>query len=142
MKFSSIQQQSLTLDEVLDDVLSDDDDYDDSDKPIVEGSDNEFSDLELDDDDDMEMDTNNPSTPAAAHIHTSPSSTLSQTTSTRSSPAPPSPSTLIGDGDVSLSSPPGTNICSTNNYNPMAYLFGHSVETPPPPLPPQLGQKT
>ena len=41
---------------------------------MVEGSDDEFSDLELEDD--MEMNINNPSTPAAAHIHTSPSSTL------------------------------------------------------------------
>ena len=119
------KRQRLTLNEVLDDVLSDsDDDYDDPDEPMMEGSDDEFSDLELEDDD-MEMNTNNPSTPAAAHIHTSPSSTLSQTTSTRSSPAPPSPSTSIGDD--SLSSPPGINI---SNYNQTAYLFGHSVEPP------------
>ena len=49
-----------------------DNEYDDPDKPMMEGRDDEFSDLELEDDG-MEMDTDNPSTPAAAHIHTSPS---------------------------------------------------------------------
>ena len=107
-------------------MLSDDDDYDDPDEPMMEGSDDEFSDLELeDDDDDMEMDTDTPSTPAAAHTHTSPS----LTTSSRSSSAPPSPSTL-GSPSIGDARSPGTNISSINNYNPMASLFGHSVEPP------------
>ena len=106
-------------------MLSDNDEYDDPDEPMMEGSDNEFSDLELEDDD-MEMDTDNPSTPARAdHIYTSPS----LTTSTRSSPAPPSRSAL-GSPSIGDASPPGTNISSTNNYNPMVYLFGHSAEPP------------
>ena len=73
----------------MDDVLSDsDDDYDDPDEPMMEGSDDEFSDLELEDDD-MEMNTNNPSTPAAAHIHTSPSSTLRLLLQEALQPLPP-----------------------------------------------------
>ena len=47
----------LTLDEVLDEVLSDDEDLADPDEPMMEGSDDEFSDLEMDDIDDCEMDT-------------------------------------------------------------------------------------
>lgn len=39
------------LEEVLEDVLSDDEDLDD-DEPMMEGSDDEFSDLEVDEDED------------------------------------------------------------------------------------------
>ena len=41
----------FTLEEVLEDVLSDDDDLDD-DEPMMEGSDNEFSDLDMDENED------------------------------------------------------------------------------------------
>ena len=41
----------FTLEEVLEDVLSDDEDLDD-DEPIMEGSDDEFSDLEVDENED------------------------------------------------------------------------------------------
>ena len=40
----------FTLEEVLEDVLSDDEDLDD--EPMMEGSDDEFSDLEVDEDED------------------------------------------------------------------------------------------
>ena len=43
------KRQHLTLDEVLD-VLSDDEEDDDWDEPLEEGSDDEFSDLEMDED--------------------------------------------------------------------------------------------
>ena len=43
----------FTLEEVLEDVLSDDEDLDD-DEPMMEGSDDEFTDLEVDED---EMDS-------------------------------------------------------------------------------------
>ena len=47
----------FTLDEVLDRVAHDDEDLDDFDEPIMEGSDDEFSDLNGEDiDDDNEMD--------------------------------------------------------------------------------------
>ena len=45
----------FTLEEVLGEVLSDDEDLDD-DEPMMEGSDDEFTDLEVDEDDD-EMDS-------------------------------------------------------------------------------------
>lgn len=46
----------LTIDEVLDNVLSDDEhDAFDPDEPIMPGSDDQFSDLELDSDDDIEL---------------------------------------------------------------------------------------
>ena len=41
----------FTLEEVLDNVLSDDEDVDDPDEPIMEGSDDDFSDLGTDDKD-------------------------------------------------------------------------------------------
>ena len=41
----------FTLEEVLEDVLSDDEDLDD-DEPMMEGSDDEFSDLEVDENED------------------------------------------------------------------------------------------
>ena len=42
----------LTAEEVLDNVfLDDDDDFDDPDEPVMEGSDDEFSDLDIDDND-------------------------------------------------------------------------------------------
>ena len=47
----------FTLEEVLDDVLSDDEDVDDPDEPMMEGSDDDFSDLEMDEDEDDTMDT-------------------------------------------------------------------------------------
>ena len=42
-------RQLLTVDEVINCVVSDDEDYDDPDEPMMEGSDDDFSDLELDD---------------------------------------------------------------------------------------------
>ena len=47
----------FTLEEVLDDILSDDEDVDDPDEPMMEGSDDDFSDLEMDEDEDDTMDT-------------------------------------------------------------------------------------
>ena len=41
----------FTLEEVLEDVLSDDEELD-NDEPMMEGSDDEFSDLEVDEDED------------------------------------------------------------------------------------------
>lgn len=48
-----------SLDEVLDQVASDDDDMDDPEEPMMEGSDDEFSDLEIDEDDIYEDDRDN-----------------------------------------------------------------------------------
>ena len=43
-------RQLLTVDEIINCVVSDDEDYDDPDEPMMEGSDDDdFSDLELDD---------------------------------------------------------------------------------------------
>ena len=42
----------FTLEEVLEDMLPDDEDLDDLDEPMMEGSDDEFSDLEVDEDED------------------------------------------------------------------------------------------
>ena len=59
---SMTKRLHFTLEEVLEDVLSDDEDLDDPDEPMMEGSDDEFSDLEVDDEDeddiDSAMDTN------------------------------------------------------------------------------------
>lgn len=59
------KRQWFTLDEVLDDVLSDDEDYD-PDEPMMEGSDDDFSDLEMDernyDDFNDPVDFSNPAT--------------------------------------------------------------------------------
>ena len=48
---SMTKRLHFTLEEVLEDVLSDDEDLDD-DEPIMEGSDDEFSDLEVDENED------------------------------------------------------------------------------------------
>lgn len=48
-----------TADEVAQN-LHDDDDFDDPDEPLMEGSDDEFSDLDLDSDDDDTMDVDDP----------------------------------------------------------------------------------
>ena len=42
----------FTLEEVLDNVFSDDEDLDDPDEPMMDGSDDDFSDLEVDEDED------------------------------------------------------------------------------------------
>ena len=44
----------MTAEEVLDVVLSDDDELDDPDEPMMEGSDDEFSDLEVDSDEEYD----------------------------------------------------------------------------------------
>lgn len=58
---SMTKRLHFTLAEVLDKVVSDDENMDDPDEPMMEGSDDEFSDLDVDDDiydeDDIEMDT-------------------------------------------------------------------------------------
>ena len=55
------KRQRLTVTEVLDTVCSDDDeDLDDLDEPMMEGSDDEFSDLEMCDSDDDYMDPSDP----------------------------------------------------------------------------------
>ena len=75
---SMTKRQHFTLDEVLDNVLSDDEDYDDLDEPIMEGSDDEFSDLDvLDSDDDEPMNIDiNPSHSSTAHRTTDPQGLL------------------------------------------------------------------
>ena len=79
------------LEAVLEDV-EDDQDYDDPDEPVMEGSDDEFSDLELDEDDtDADVDLPpprsplllSPSTPSPPSPPSSPSSSMSD------SPSPP-----------------------------------------------------
>ena len=47
----------FTVEEVLENVLSDDEDMDDVDEPIMEGSDDEFSDFDVSDIDDSEEDS-------------------------------------------------------------------------------------
>ena len=77
---------------VLEDV-DDDQDYDDPDEPVMEGSDDEFSDLELDEDDtDADVDLPPPRSP------------LLLSPSTPSPPSPPSPSSSMSDSP----SPPAT----------------------------------
>ena len=44
------KRQRLTVEQILEDI-SDDEDYDDPDEPMMEGSDDDFSDLEMDEDD-------------------------------------------------------------------------------------------
>jgi hypothetical protein len=59
-QISMTKRLHFTLGEVLDDVLSDDEDLYDPDEPMMEGSDDDFSDLEGDEDDndnDSAMDT-------------------------------------------------------------------------------------
>ena len=61
------------LEAVLDDV-DDDQDYDDPDEPVMEGSDNEFSDLELDEDDfDIDIPPPNSPFPSSSPSAASPS---------------------------------------------------------------------
>lgn len=73
------KRQHLTLDEVLD-VLSDDEE-EELDEPMMEGSDDEFSDLEMyDSDDDPDMTSDDPVV--------APSSTWTQTSGPSSASAP------------------------------------------------------
>ena len=44
------KRQRLTVEQILEDI-SDDEDYDDPDEPLMEGSDDDFSDLDMDEDD-------------------------------------------------------------------------------------------
>ena len=82
-----------TLEEVIDDLSDDEDDYDDPDEPMVEGSDDEFSDLEMDGrDKDLydQVDLSRlpgSSTPSSAQPN-SPTSTLSPPGSPSQSPSP------------------------------------------------------
>ena len=100
------KRQHLTLEEVLDDVLSDDEDYD-PDEPMMEGSDDEFSDLEMDERnyDDLcdPMDLGSPSGSAA--LPNSPTHSGIPGHSTPSSPVSPSPQL----------SPNGTSPSSSGN---------------------------
>ena len=82
------------LEAVLED-LDDDQDYDDPDEPVMEGSDDEFSDLELDEDD-ADLDQAPPNSPLTPSLASPlplppPLSPLSQP-SLQSSPPPTSPS--------------------------------------------------
>ena len=55
------ERQRLTVEQVFEDI-SDDEDYDDLDEPMMEGSDDDFPDLEMDEDDLYDpMDIGNPS---------------------------------------------------------------------------------
>ena len=49
------KRQHYTLEEVMDHLSDEEDDYDDPDEPMMEGSDDEFSDLEMDERDDGDM---------------------------------------------------------------------------------------
>ena len=67
----------MTAEEVLEVVLSDDDELDDPDEPMMEGSDDEFSDLEVDSDDeydpgDMHHSYEDPIQPVHSTSHGSP----------------------------------------------------------------------
>lgn len=91
------KRQHLTLEEVLDDVLSDNEDYDDPHEPVMEGSDDEFSDLELDerDFDDCgtffdQMDPNHPANPGELPGTHSPTLTGTPGQLSLSTPSPPS----------------------------------------------------
>ena len=87
------KRSRLTVEEVLDNVLSDDEDYDDPDEPMMPGSDDEFSDLEIDSDEDYDpgstdTSSNIPDSPIRYHCSHSPS----PPDSPRSPGSPPSPS--------------------------------------------------
>ena len=93
----------LTTDKVLETLLDSDDDdqdYDDPDEPIMEGSDDEFSDLELDDEPDYDLppplsplvSPQSPTSPSFQASPTSPVSPLSPQASPHSSPSSSSPS--------------------------------------------------
>ena len=85
------KQLHLTVEEVLDDVLSEDKNFDDPDEPIMDGSDDKFSDLEIDSDDDYDpgdenLSSNGPDstihsgsdTPISHSPHTLPSANIDQ----------------------------------------------------------------
>ena len=93
----------LTTDKVLETLLDSDDndqDYDDPNEPIMEGSDDEFSDLELDDEPDYDLppplsplaSPQSPTSPSFQASPTSPVSPLSPQASPHSSPSSSSPS--------------------------------------------------
>ena len=98
----------------MDHLSDEEDNYDDPDEPMMEGSDDEFSDLEIDDDEYDPVDFANPSSPAAQPG----SSTLSSgqpSSSTLggmspSSPTPPSPPSQPPSNTPSASSSPGKYI--------------------------------
>lgn len=80
------KRQRLTVDQVLEDMLSDDEDYDNPDEPMIDGSDDDFSDLEMDERDDNmydPMDHDNP--PGSSTVSGSPTHSV---TPTPSSPSP------------------------------------------------------
>ena len=86
--------------EDVDDV-DDDEDYDDPDEPVMEGSDDEFSDLELDEDDtdiDLSPTSPLPSSPSLntlvpASSHTSPAGSSHPSPSSPTPDSPPPPAT-------------------------------------------------
>ena len=102
-----------TVEEVIDHLSDEEDEYDDPDEPMMEGSDDEFSDLEMDErDDDVydPVDLDTPSSPAALPG----SSTLNSAqpsspthTSTLSHPGSPTQSPPPSDTPSSSSSSPG-----------------------------------
>ena len=93
------------LEAVLEDV-DDDQDYDDPDEPVMEGSDDEFSDLELDEaDTDADVDLPPPRSP------------LLLSPSTPSPPSPPSPSSSMSH------SPSPRMFCGIHHTHCIAYFF-------------------
>ena len=79
-----------TLEEVIDHISDDEDDYD-PDEPMMEGSDDEFSDLEMDDEyDQLDLDTP-PSPTALPHSSTLSSAQPHSPTLSGMSPGTPSP---------------------------------------------------
>ena len=107
------KRQRLTVEQVLEDI-SDDEDYDDPDEPMMEGSDDEFSDLEMDEDDLYDpVNIGNPSAsstvPNSPTLNGSPTLSGSPTHSVtpgHSTPSSPSPQP----------SPKGTSPSSSRRY--------------------------
>ena len=106
------KRQHYTLEEVMDHLSDEDDDYD-PDEPMMEGSDDEFSDLEMDERDDYDqLDLETPSSPAALH-HSSTLSSAQPNSPTLSgiSRSTPSPS-----GSPPQSQPPSSASSPSGKY--------------------------
>ena len=103
-----MRDRHYTLEEVIDDLSDEEDDYDDPDEPMMEGSDDEFSDLEIDERDKDLYDQVDLSSPAALPGSSTPSSAQPNSpTSTLSPPGSPSQSPSPSDTPSSASSSPG-----------------------------------
>ena len=96
------KRQHWTVDEIINNVVSDDEDYD-PEEPMMEGSDDDFSDLELDMDDDDDMPEQPcPSCSAGNSSPTSPA---------HSPPISPPPNSLHASSQDSPSSQSSSSNC-------------------------------